>query len=410
MSVSDNYEVETAQGSTATIVVGIAWGFADSTELDVWVQKDDTGEIKRASDAEIVFTVNAAKTEVTVENAWPAEIAKAFVARLTPKTQTYSPAESVALNPASLEAALDKSTKIDQENDADIKIAIGYGSELDVYYSANGTSWHTPFAAGDLWFRMRYTDDGTWTEAIRMGGIDADSFTVDNVTMQIIAQVLSIKDLGVTTAKLAANGVTLAKMLQIARYGVLGRESAGAGNVEVIAGTAAGFALLKAADAAAQRTALALGALAVAGVDDATLEISGSTTRIKADGVDSPQIADDAVDTEHLATDSVGEDAASFPICKAWARINGSGTAAIDRDVGVASVTDNGTGNYTVTLDSAVSANACAVVSGKGADDDTLRDRCMVVRQESTTQFRILCFDSTVTALDFAVIYFAVFE
>jgi hypothetical protein len=35
---------------------------------------------------------------------------------------------------------------------------------------------------------------------------------------------------------------------------------------------------------------------------------------------------------------------------KAWVSFDGSGTLAINRDYGVASVTDNGTGNYTAKL------------------------------------------------------------
>jgi hypothetical protein len=65
------------------------------------------------------------------------------------------------------------------------------------------------------------------------------------------------------TAQLADDAVTYAKMQNVsATDKVLGRSTAGAGDVEEIACTAAGRALLDDANAAAQRTTLGLGAVA----------------------------------------------------------------------------------------------------------------------------------------------------
>lgn len=50
---------------------------------------------------------------------------------------------------------------------------------------------------------------------------------------------------------------------------------------------------------------------------------------------------------------------------KAWVNFNGTGTVAIRADGNVSSITDNGTGNYTVTFTTAMSdANFAAVASG----------------------------------------------
>ncbi len=58
---------------------------------------------------------------------------------------------------------------------------------------------------------------------------------------------------------------------------------------------------------------------------------------------------------------------------KAWGKLNGTGTAALDDSFNVSSITDNGTGDYTFTFTNAMSnANYCAVgtseyIQGGGA-------------------------------------------
>jgi hypothetical protein len=50
--------------------------------------------------------------------------------------------------------------------------------------------------------------------------------------------------------------------------------------------------------------------------------------------------------------------------CKAWVNFNGTGTVAIRAAYNVTSITDNGTGDYTVNFTTAmVDANYCAEVS-----------------------------------------------
>ena len=81
-----------------------------------------------------------------------------------------------------------------------------------------------------------------------------------------------IEDLAVTTAKIAADAVTFAKMQNVATDTLLGRATAGTGDIETVTCTSAGRALIDDANAAAQRTTLGLGTSAT--VDTGT---SGAT-------------------------------------------------------------------------------------------------------------------------------------
>jgi hypothetical protein len=56
---------------------------------------------------------------------------------------------------------------------------------------------------------------------------------------------------------------------------------------------------------------------------------------------------------------------------KAWVNFNGTGTVAIRDDFNVSSITDNGTGDYTVTFDNAMpSANYAVALSHKEDETD----------------------------------------
>jgi len=96
------------------------------------------------------------------------------------------------------------------------------------------------------------------------------------------AVTLNIASGGVDTPQLADDAVTYAKMQNVsATDRLLGRATAGAGNVEEIACTAAGRALIDDADAAAQRTTLGLGALATASTVSTSLIDNDAVTNAK---------------------------------------------------------------------------------------------------------------------------------
>lgn len=90
---------------------------------------------------------------------------------------------------------------------------------------------------------------------------------------------------------------------------------------------------------------------------------SGSITGISVGG-----IPDGVVDTDVLANNAVtlgkiGTTEQS-QLCKAWVNFNGTGTVAIRASYNVSSITDNGTGDYTVNFATAlVDANYSLAIS-----------------------------------------------
>lgn len=119
----------------------------------------------------------------------------------------------------------------------------------------------------------------------------------------------------IPTAAIADNAVTFAKIQQVASGVLLGRASAGSGNIEEITLTAAGRALLDDADASAQRTTLGLGTLATqngtfsgtstgTNTGDQTITLSGDVTGTGTAGF-STTISNNAVTTVKILDSAV---------------------------------------------------------------------------------------------------------
>jgi len=124
-----------------------------------------------------------------------------------------------------------------------------------------------------------------------------------------------LADLGVTTAKIAADAVSFAKIQNINTDVLLGRSTAGTGDVEEITCTSAGRALLDDVNAAAQRTTLGLGTLATqdgtfsgtssgTNTGDQTITLTGDVTGTGT-GTFATAISAGVVDTTELANDAV---------------------------------------------------------------------------------------------------------
>jgi hypothetical protein len=139
---------------------------------------------------------------------------------------------------------------------------------------------------------------------------------------------------------------------------------------------------------------------------------SGTVTGISVGG-----IPDGVVDTDVLAANAVtaaklGTDEASG-LAKAWVNFNGTGAVAIRASYNVSSITDNGTGDYTVNFTTAMadanyvaSFGAGSQAGGTGAYVTEQNDSVL----RSTTQLKIYTTNNATTVADKAVVSVAIFR
>jgi hypothetical protein len=91
-----------------------------------------------------------------------------------------------------------------------------------------------------------------------------------------------------------------------------------------------------------------------------TLVIRDSTDALTA--IQSSAVRGTAVNTAPVFQDSAGTEIGT--LCRAWVNFNGQGTVAIRAAFNVTSITDNGTGDYTVNFSNAMpDVNYSAVIS-----------------------------------------------
>ena len=165
---------------------------------------------------------------------------------------------------------------------------------------------------------------------------------------------------------------TFAKLQNIPTRAILGRATAGAGDVEALSVATATAMLEPASETVSGRVELADATEAAAGTDG---------TRAL-----SPLRLRDALN----ATGS-----APIYACRAWVNFNGTGTVAIRASGNVSSITDNGTGDYTVNFTTEMPDANYAVMPSQTAAAADASMYSFKVRQSSdvlTTSVRLLSY------------------
>lgn len=99
-------------------------------------------------------------------------------------------------------------------------------------------------------------------------------------------------------------------------------------------------------------------------------------------------------------------------LCRAWVNFNGTGTVAIRASFNVSSITDNGTGNYTVNFTTALAdANYSVCNSQYGYDfPSSIVANNLAIQSLTTGSFRLLSTGITNAAVDVDQIHAAVFR
>jgi len=97
---------------------------------------------------------------------------------------------------------------------------------------------------------------------------------------------------------------------------------------------------------------------------------------------------------------------------RAWVNFNGNGTVAIRGSGNISSITDNGTGDYTVNFTTAMSDSNYAVTVGYDASpsSDTRSTHTFDMYNFLTGSVRVLTSGASITAADFPYVFLAIFR
>lgn len=143
-----------------------------------------------------------------------------------------------------------------------------------------------------------------------------------------------------------------------------------------------------------------------------TLSGDGTITGLSAGGLpDSSIVTADIANAAITAAKLDGAQSGSAPIyaARAWVNFNGTGTVAIRASGNVSSITDNGTGDYTVNFTTAMpDANYAANVTG--AAEANAATAAVRTSTYSTTALRVNTLSTAFANADNVVVNVAIFR
>jgi len=152
--------------------------------------------------------------------------------------------------------------------------------------------------------------------------------------------------------------------------------------------------------------------LSVPSSPDGTIKLargnSGATTAdiltVDASGNVTTTLANGTVKFSQLSTSATEADNVAKRTAKAWVNFNGTGTVAIRGSLNVSSITDRGTGNYTVNFTVAMSdVNYSALLSSSVGNND-------IVQTLATSSCEVATLDGGFNPIDAAGVYTAFFR
>jgi hypothetical protein len=146
-----------------------------------------------------------------------------------------------------------------------------------------------------------------------------------------------------------------------------------------------------------------------------TIDGSGTITGLSAGGLpDSSIVTADIANAAITAAKLNGAQSGSAPIyaARAWVNFNGTGTVAIRASGNVSSITDNGTGDYTVNFTTAMAdANYSAVTSASSnATNPFSEGYSNYPLSFATTSVRVFYEADNNTAIDGAIVCVSIFR
>jgi len=125
-------------------------------------------------------------------------------------------------------------------------------------------------------------------------------------------------------------------------------------------------------------------------------------------------VISDNFETSTGAIPTLGGDSVETRLCRAWVNFNGTGAVAIRGSYNVSSITDGGTGDYTVNITNAMSdINYVPVASHSGlgaAGASPSGNRMIGVSIISTTAVELACRSISNILEDYPQLFVAIFK